>query len=684
MDTQSYVQVNTPELIATCDATRNLLKPMRFNEWDRLYVSLTPDGKSFLCKADAEPDESGYKHYLSNAAYHGWKRRAPEWRDMHGEVMLAGTDISALVLTHVWPKEQVYFTPEAKIMTEFLILRFMRQSNSAHDRARYLIADKEMRKWYTQEYIDKWKFVDGLEHPLATYQKIGAYTSIGQEAFGGLMEQGTGKTPMTIGRMMNEVIRSRRKRKNKSLYRVIIVAPKNVRTNWKAEFQKFSTTTGKVTILHGNQLDRVKQMVDAIKNGDPELEWTAVICSYETLQRSWEAIGLCEWDLGVLDESHYIKSPQAKRAKAAIQLRDRCKSRVILTGTPYTNSILDLYMQLEFLGEGLSGFSSWKAFQRFYLSFIRAGNYNFFRGYQNLPILQERLSRLCYIVKKEDALPDLPRKLNDIYEVTLGEEQRKIYIELANKLAVECKNDMDGAGANKSLVLNNVLTKMLRLAQVTSGYVVWDPVYDFDMAGEPILVRDKIIDRFDPDPRLEGLVEILKSSEELNPFGKTIIWTCWVQNIKTIRARLELEFGKKFCVTYFGGTSDEDREIAVNRFNGDPECKVFIGNPAAGGTGLNLLGYNHWDPPEKHNHYNADHVIYYSQNWSMTARSQSEDRAHRRGTRVPVRYTDMVTPNTIDEEIRKRVVLKRETAMTIQDVEDVMREVLSTMPVSGD
>jgi hypothetical protein len=164
--------------------------------------------------------------------------------------------------------------------------------------------------------------------------------------------------------------------------------------------------------------------------------------------------------------------------------------------------------------------------------------------------------------------------------------------------------------------------------------------------------------------------------------------------------------------------------MAVWKFNCDPNCTVFIGNPAAGGTGLNLLGYdtklykpepvmegvnqiaaivmdNDWmsynemdcrweedpngincfDSYEKHYVKTAlpptycDHVIYYAQNWSYPHRAQSEDRAHRRGTTTHVRYTDLVVPGSIDEEIRVRVVEKKVSATKIQDVRSVLQRI---------
>jgi len=104
---------------------------------------------------------------------------------------------------------------------------------------------------------------------------------------------------------------------------------------------------------------------------------------------------------------------------------------------------------------------------------------------------------------------------------------------------------------------------------------------------------------------------------------------------------------------------------------------VFIGNPAAGGTGLNLLGH----PPtatEEECPSSCTHEIYYSQNWSPTARSQSEDRAHRRGTRNNVRITDLCIPETIDEEIRVRVMQKQDVALRVSDIRKILSNLINS------
>ena len=798
-----------------CEATRKLFKPARLLASDRLRVALNADGRNFVVKAYATNSVTGRETFASHVAATGWVARVPERKSLGiGEWELAGTDFTALVMNAVWPADRLEFEPDAKLMYEYLLARFLKQTLNAKERAIFQADPKKWAASWENKYIDHPKL------PLANFQHVGLNTCMNEEAAALFMEQGTGKTPIVISRICNEaaagvapaavasktrdlvadaerqatekvkeledeakekalrfaaklkerverqaahvnavlkvrlyhalkhatgevlgtsdakrvegvsdqaadamlkglaeqnkeqalerarlralayaekvaasardvgeafttevtrladgrVAELRAASKNDRMYRVFIVCPKNVRVNWREEFIRFATVPGKVAVLRGGQLTRAKLLVEAFQAEDG-CKWTAVVASYETVRRSWNAIKMIEWDLVVLDESHYIKRASTQRFKTMIKLRELANQRMVLTGTPITNTMLDLWAQLEFLGDGLSGFRSWQNFKTYYGKWERRQHGNVLVGYKNVPLMQERLTRLAYLIRKEQALPELPEKLFDVHEVEMSKEQRDYYLKIRTQLLVEIETEMAEAEADgRVLTVNNVLTRMLRLAQVTSGFITWDAQYSDD--GDEISAR--VVDRIDPNPKVEALVELLKAE---GPKEKAIVWACWVQDIKTIRARLEQEGID--CVTFYGATKDADREEAVRRFNEDPACRVFVGNPAAGGVGLNLVGYDYWnDPPSQDTR--ASHEIYFSQNWSPTARSQSEDRAHRRGTRGNVRITDLVVPGTIDEEIRTRVLGKHMRAYEIQDVRAIMNRLLETDPEIGD
>lgn len=643
--------------------TSKLLEPSDIRSNDRLRVALTEDGRHFVLHAYAELND--VRVTPSHPARAGrWIQNMPEVREVTANRWeVAATDISALIINASWLDSQLIFDDQSRVMYQFLLTRFLSQTFNSQTRAEFKIEHREPTlpaDWF-----------DHPDRPLAKYQRVACVTTLGQDCAALFMEQGTGKTAVAIRRIC---IEARRKRMAKAgqPYRVLIVSPKNVRFNWLSELEVFGTVPGRAAVLRGSAASRLSTWAETITIDGPE-EFCAVVCSYESFVRDWPFLGSVKWDLCILDEAHAIKNVYAKRAKHAVVARDGFEARLILTGTPITNSILDLYIPLEFLGEGMSGFSNYKSFKKFYTQFEKDDRYERTTGFQNLPFLQERLARIAMMITKKEALPDLPEKLYEVREVVMTAKQRNWYIQLQDQLALEIEAGTNRDG--KKMTAQHILTKLLRLAQITSGFATWDAEMNED-TGE--IRNPKAIEFVDPNPKLEELVKIIG---ELDPNEKAIVWACFIPDVYEIEKRLAA-MGIK-CCTFTGSTNDEDRAAAESNFNNLPasEMKVFIGNPAAGGAGLNLRGYNPATEgtPEDHGS-NCTRVVYYSQNWSMVHRAQSEDRAHRRGTRVPVTYIDLCVPGTIDEEIRGRVVGKRVDAASIQDVREIMNRVLSVRP----
>ena len=662
------------------DSTKRLLAPIKFMMNDRLHISLDGKGRHFIFDTYAlreklyhyeNPDTATLKRSPSYRVSRAFMGRIPERKRLHnsnepGEKwQVAGTDFTAILINGLWPAEQVSFTKEAKMLYTFLLARFLKQTLNSRIKAAYKLKGEvpEMPK----------DFIDHPIRPLMSFQKTCLATQIFEEGANEWMEQGTGKTPIIISRICYEAHRVYKKEKR--MYRALIVVPKNMRMNWHNKFIDFATQPGKLTVLRGGKLERIKLIVEGFKQDD-DSEYTVVICSYETVQRSWDALRMIKWDLCTLDEAHMIKSFSTKRWAKMKELRDLCKCRTGLTGTPIANNLFDVWTQLEWLGEGLSGFTTYKAFKRYYGKFVEQDGRDILTDYQNLPILQERFSRLCFMISAAEAMPELPKETYDIEEVEMTKFQRDCYMTLQKQLAIEIENELN-KDKNKQLTANHILTKLLRLSQITAGYLKWDAIYNDE--GE-VLNADSQCEEISPNPKIDAVVNGLKAK---GPKEKTIIWTNWVSVIKMLSARLTKEGIKH--VTYYGGTSDKDREIAQDSYNQDPSVKVFIGNPAAGGLGLDLWGHiPEWAGTDKDHGCNTTQEIYYSQGWSMIHRSQSQKRAVRRGTRVSVRVTDLIVPQTIDEEIALRVVNKQLVALQLQDVKSIMARILNYVPSVGE
>lgn len=491
---------------------------------------------------------------------------------------------------------------------------------------------------------------------LSAYQKVGLTNALKLPGYALFMKQGTGKTAVAILAICNDAAI-----KNKDKYRAIVVCPPNVRINWQREFKKFATTEVAVQVLRGSPVTRMSQVLTMIQDPSPV---GVIVCNYETLQQSWDVLGMMRFDYAILDEAHYIKNSKTKRNHYAQMLRQNSAKRLVLTGTPIANNLNDLFTLFEFIGPGTCGFSTFEGFKRFFSKFKETRYGDKYDGAQNLPILKDRLARYAYSVTKEEALPYLPDKNYDVIEVEMTPEQEDAYIKLRDELVIDIEATLADA-ENEAVAVNNVLTMLLRLSQITSSFKVIPAVYDTD--GNVVSPRTVI-----PFPENVKVKAILELIPEKQKHEKTIIWSNWVEDIKALQNAL-IDAGEQ-PVVFYGNTSHDERLEAERRFNEDPNCRWFIGNPAAGGTGLNLLGY----PPDKPEiETNCTHVIYMSQNWSMILREQSEDRAHRRGTREPVRISELVVPGTIDTIIAERVCSKRLNASSVLDVREILNEIVS-------
>ena len=314
------------------------------------------------------------------------------------------------------------------------------------------------------------------------------------------------------------------------------------------------------------------------------------------------------------DESTVIKNIKAKRTEAAIAAARRCYYRVILTGSPITKSPLDLYAQTSFLKKGILGHNSFYTFRNEYAVMIDKTNpytgdtFKHVIGYKNEDKLKTYLQNFSTRLTKQDCL-DLPEKIYTQRDIELTEEQERIYKTLK-------KENLVFLNSYDQISTQQAVTKLLRLHQVVCGCTKTD-------SGELISI---------PNNRLSGLMEQL---EEIS--GKVIIWANYRPNIKDIYSTIRENYGDKSVVHYFGDTTDDERDLAKKRFQEDDSCRFFVGNTQTGGYGITLTA--------------SSDTIYYSNNYDLEKRLQSEDRNHRIGQKNAVTYVDLVSPNTVDMKI---------------------------------
>ena len=663
---------NKVVLTPLSEATKQLFTPIKIDSSEYLEIDLDKLGKHFITQATRllpySFDEGGHYYTIGGEKYYRngsislevaerWQPRIPERKHLgYGKWSFACTDFTVLTIHHIWPKEKLLFANEVVELTyRYLLTRFFSQARNAVMGANF--------KETGIVPVMPFDFIDHPKLPLADYQKVALLASLDQEAYALFMEQGTGKTPIVINRICLE---GGRKRKNKNkLYRALIICPSQVRLNWKTEFQRFPINTGKIGVLRGDPIKRTRTLMDVVRETENH-NWAVAIIGVDSVPTTLEQLTLVEWDLIVLDESHYIKSIRTNRAKCCLSFNDslKYKQRMALTGTPIGNSVFDLYPQLEFLGKGLSGFTTFKHFCGFHGIYdpdVKAANpIDRLIGIKGLPLIQERLTRLAYMTTKKEAGLKLPDRVYSVSEVEMTTIQAKLYEKLRKELVVEIEQILSSPTTqDKAITVNHIFTRLLRLAQITSGHVKWD--------GDNVEQIPGI------NPKVKELHRIYNEEIKRDPLGKCIVWCTFVEDMRIISKSLST------CDINHAGYHTviqpkykyKDSYSAQLAFNCDPDIKIFLANPASAGEGLNIVGYDINNGATSKTY--TSHVIYFSSNWSMIQRSQSEARAHRRGTRTNINIIDLVIPGTIDEDIRTRVMEKIQTANMIQDVRDILK-----------
>lgn len=435
-------------------------------------------------------------------------------------------------------------------------------------------------------------------------------------------EMGVGKT-----RTLIEILR-RRFASEGRLMSTLILAPPVVLENWKREWAEYSKVNpGKVVILYGSQVRRIEILE---KNQDKCI----LITNYEslTMDTLFEALKKWKPEILVLDEAHRCKSTQAKRTKRAIQLADRVVYKYLLTGTPITNSAMDIFSQFRILDGGETFSKNFFIFRGNYFYDKNAGmpSHKHFPDWRiregAMEDINKKIQAKAHRIKKQDCL-DLPPLLRKEIYVELSESQQKLYKEM--------KRDFITFVQDKACVASLAITKALRLQQIVSGFVS---------------LEDGSNHKIRQTPRAQALKELL---EDLTPQHKVLVWAVFKENYEQIRQVCE-ELNLKF-VEVHGEIPPKKRQGLVDEFTNNPEIRVFIGHPGAGGIGINLIA--------------ASYSIFFSRSFSLEQDLQAEARNYRGGSEVHEKITriDLVAKETIDELILKRLSQKQEISEKVID-----------------
>lgn len=424
-----------------------------------------------------------------------------------------------------------------------------------------------------------------------------------------LMEMGCGKTLTAIG--ITGVLFQTGK-----ISRVLVVAPLSILGVWQSEFEQFADFPYTLTVLTGTSEKKRRQLREISGEG-----LQIAVVNYESARILADDLLRLNADLVIADEAHKIKENRSKQSRAMHALGDKARYKLLLTGTLITNKELDVFSEYRFLNSRIFG-TSFYAFRNKYFDMVGYGNHiPRFRKWMLDDFLQ-RMHSVAYRVTKSECL-DLPEITEEVRTVQLEPKAMKIYKQLEKDSFAELKNG--------EVTAMNVLTKLLRLSQVTGGHVKDDDTGEHHVS----------------TAKLGALSDIIDSA--MDEGRKIVVMARFVPELDDIQELLEKK--KIGYAVVRGGISDRDGEI--RRFQYDDGCRVFVGQIAAAGLGITLTA--------------ASTMVFYSLDYSMSNFDQAKARIHRVGQKENCHYIYLVCEGTVDRKILRSLREKIDLAKSLVD-----------------
>lgn len=422
--------------------------------------------------------------------------------------------------------------------------------------------------------------------------------------WGGLLadDMGLGKTVQTLTFLQYY------KSKNQGIH-ALVICPTSLLYNWENEIRKFAPQLSYL-IHHGSS--RTLKYTEL--SG-----YDIIISTYGTLRSDAELFAKNEVDYIVLDESQTIKNPNSKVAKAAQFIPAR--NRIALSGTPMQNNTFDLYSQMNFLNPGM------------------LGNKEFFKEQFAKPVdkfqdqeTKDHLRKLVYPFMlrrtKEQVADDLPDKTDITLYCEMGPQQRAIYEAYKNMYRSRILGSIEQQGIEKSQFA--ILQGLMKLRQICDS---------------PAILRDE--QKF--DNHSAKLDELTRELEENTGEHKVLIFSQFLGMLALIREKLKQH---QIPFQYFDGSYTAiQREQAINEFQNNQACRVFLISLKAGGMGLNLTA--------------ADYVYIVDPWWNPAVEQQAIDRTHRIGQTKNIFAYRMICKDTVEEKI---MLLKEKKNSLVKDI----------------
>lgn len=405
--------------------------------------------------------------------------------------------------------------------------------------------------------------------------------------------------------------------KTEKIKKLLIVCPLSICGVWEEEFSKFADFDYNLKILKGS----LEKKIETLYSLEGRALQIAVV-NYESVWRIEKQIKNWHPDMIICDESHKIKSHNIAASKSLHKLGEKSYYKLILTGTAITNKAIDIFSQYKFLEPKIFG-KSFYTFRNHYFDMVGYGNHTPVLKESMKDELKNKIHSIAFVAKKSECL-DLPETTDILRYVELEPYAMNTYKHLVRDSFAELQNS--------EVTVTNVLTKIMRLSQLTGGFLGDDD-------GKKIYQISKA--------KLNALEDII---DEVTASGKKLV--VMARYIPEINAIKKLLIKKNLSFSVITGEI-KNRADEISKFQNDVDVLVFVGQIATAGLGITLTA--------------ASTMVFYSLDYSMSNFEQAKARIHRTGQKENCTYIYLIASNTVDEKIMKALKNKVNLAKSLID-----------------
>ena len=428
----------------------------------------------------------------------------------------------------------------------------------------------------------------------------------------------------------------------------LIVCPPTLSGHWQQEIQTYAPFLTCLAYV-GPPADR-SRLRASLEKAD------VVVTSYDVCRNDVDILAPLNWNYCVLDEGHLIKNPRAKTTIAVKRISSN--HRLILSGTPIQNNVLELWSLFDFLMPGFLGTE--KLFQERFAKPIAASRYakssskEQEKGALAIESLHKQVLPFLLRRLKEEVLDDLPPKILQNYYCDMSELQKQLHVDFTKK---EGKHLAEKVGSSEKEAKQHVFQAIQYMKKLLNSpsLVVKEGHKQYEAIQKRLAAQNSSLKDIAHAPKLTALRDLLvdcgigvdaPSNGELGAETNYVsqhraLIFCQMKEMLDI---VQNDVLKKLLpsvqfLRLDGGVEANKRQTIVNQFNSDPSYDVLLLTTSVGGLGLNLTG--------------ADTVIFVEHDWNPQKDLQAMDRAHRIGQKKVVNVYRLITRGTLEEKILK-------------------------------